>query len=552
MDKQKNYFLQIVPDVIALFVLVLLLVGIVLCLDAPVKPYSHTVTDVAGQWQTEDGRICALNNLPKGDLVLTHAISGVDGSDQRLCLKSVDTLFTVSADGVVIYSYMPEQPKFLGRSYGMDMHMIPLPPGTTELTISVHPLFPGTPANFKDAAVEDAGMYMGDMYKKALPDYSVCLLMFMFGLIMLFMGITAKNLKSSDNLNFFALGTFAILVGLWSLNETYLLQVFTQFPALIKFMNYMCLIFIAYPPVSFTASATNHRDTVLLKILRWLIVGNFVLTLVLNAAGICDIYYLLPVSQAIIAVAVCMTVYLLTHAIREKTINKHLARTLVIGMGAAVVGVVIDLIRYINNKNGMLGTSAFTRLGVLLFLLVVGIYLIRERNRLTMEHDRAEFMEKMAYTDGLTELKNRIAFNEKENEIRSRAVSCMIVQFDINLLKKVNDVYGHAEGDRHIIAAAHILRDSFAQIGICYRTGGDEFIVVAEHGSEAETERALAEMQKMVDAYNENEHPPVPLQIAYGYAVYDPPDALTEAEHLADQRMYDCKKKMKSAGCDVS
>ena len=196
----------------------------------------------------------------------------------------------------------------------------------------------------------------------------------------------------------------------------------------------------------------------------------------------------------------------------------------------------------------MLGTSAFTRIGVLLFLLVVGIYLIRERNRLTMEHDRAQLMEKMAYTDCLTELKNRIAFSEKENEIRDKEIPAMIVQFDINLLKKVNDVYGHAAGDRHIIAAAHILRDSFVQIGTCYRTGGDEFIVVAEQGGEAETKQALAEMQKMVYAYNENERPPVQLQIAYGYALYEPPNELTEAERLADQRMYDCKKKMKSVG----
>ena len=548
MDKQKNRIFQLLPDVIALFVIALLMAAAVLCFDAPKKHYSETAADLMTQWQADDGTVCLLDNLPKGDLVLTRGLSDIDTKDQRLCLKSIDTFFTVSADGTVIYTYAPEQPKFLGISYGMDMHMIVLPTGTKELTLSVHPLFPDTPAAFKDAAVEDAGLYMGNMYKKALPDFSVCLIMFMFGLIMLFIGITARNLKSGDNLNFFALGTFAILVGLWSINETYLLQVLTQFPALIKFMNYMCLIFIAYLPVSFTASATNHKNTVLLKILQCLIAGNFLLTLVLNASGICDIYYLLPLSQAIIVIAVLMTVYLIIRAVRKKSINRQFARTLVFGMGAAVIGVIIDLIRYIENKNGMLGTSAFTRIGVLLFLLVVGIYLIRERNRLTMEHDRAQLMEKMAYTDCLTELKNRIAFSEKENEIRDKEIPAMIVQFDINLLKKVNDVYGHAAGDRHIIAAAHILRDSFVQIGTCYRTGGDEFIVVAEQGGENETEQALAEMQKMVYAYNENERPPVQLQIAYGYALYEPPNELTEAERLADQRMYDCKKKMKSVG----
>ena len=54
-------------------------------------------------------------------------------------------------------------------------------------------------------------------------------------------------------------------------------------------------------------------------------------------------------------------------------------------------------------------------------------------------------------------------------------------------------------------------------------------------------------MQKMVDEYNESECPTVLLQIAYGYALYEPPNELTKAERLADQRMYDCKK-MKPVG----
>lgn len=49
-------------------------------------------------------------------------------------------------------------------------------------------------------------------------------------------------------------------------------------------------------------------------------------------------------------------------------------------------------------------------------------------------------MKKMAYNDGLTELANRAAFHEKEAEIRCDHLPCIIVQLDINFLKKVNDV----------------------------------------------------------------------------------------------------------------
>ena len=107
--------------------------------------------------------------------------------------------------------------------------------------------------------------------------------------------------------------------------------------------------------------------------------------------------------------------------------------------------------------------------------------------------------------------------------------------------------YGHAEGDRHIINAAHIIRDSFSDIGTSYRTGGDEFIVVAEKGGTAEVERSLNVMESQINAYNKKEKPPVPLQIAYGFAHCEPKgDMLYAAEKLADERMYEKKRAMKA------
>lgn len=547
MKTQKSRSTWIWADVISLFIISAFMLIAALYCDPPEEHYSNIVTGMMNDWQSSDGAVYSLDELPKGDVVLTHSLDGIDILNKRFCLKSDDTFLEVAADGEMIYTYAPEQSKIMGRSYGKYLHMISIPPETKQLTLSVYPIFKGEPAYLWDAAIEDAGMYMGDLFKKALPDYSACLLMVIFGLLMLFIGISSRKLENSGDLNFFSLGTFAILVGIWSVNDTYILQTLTQFPAFIKLLNYICLIFIAYPPVSFAASATNHKDTVLLKILLLFILVNFVSTILLNSLGICDLHYMLNVSQAIIAVALFMTVYLIVRGVKHKSIGRQFAMTLIIGMGTAVIGVMADLIRYKISSNSIFGTSAFTRIGVLVFLIVVGVHLIQERNRLAIEHNRAEVMAKMAYTDGLTTLYNRIAFSEKENEIRSHRKSCVIVQLDINNLKTVNDVYGHAEGDKHIISAAHIIQDSFAAVGTCYRTGGDEFIVVVEYGDIPETENALTEMQQMISAYNDREQPPVPLQIAYGYAKYSPPeDMLEAAEHLADQRMYERKRAMKS------
>ena len=50
-----------------------------------------------------------------------------------------------------------------------------------------------------------------------------------------------------------------------------------------------------------------------------------------------------------------------------------------------------------------------------------------------------------------------------EKELRKRTSGqVLFVHFDVNFLKKVNDEYGHAEGDRHLKATAKVLSDSFA------------------------------------------------------------------------------------------
>jgi diguanylate cyclase (GGDEF)-like protein len=310
----------------------------------------------------------------------------------------------------------------------------------------------------------------------------------------------------------------------------------------------MCIIFIAYPPVSFMASATENKDTKLLPIMVVLISLNLVANMLLSGFGIFDPHDLLILSHINIIVAMIMVVFLMVKAIRRKSINKLFVRLSLIGMLAALLGVTTDMLRFWTDKTGAYGSSPYTKTGVLIFIVLEGAYLIKERGRLAVERERAELMEKMAYTDGLTELANRAAFHEKEGIISEKRQPCFIVQLDINYLKTVNDEYGHAEGDKHIIAAADCINNSFSGVGECYRTGGDEFIVIAVNSKDEDIKRSLEKLERAAEKYNQKEIPPVPLELAYGYAEFDPnKDNLENAEKLADERMYAKKRRMKQA-----
>lgn len=512
------------------------------------KKYHITIYDMTNGWVTPDGEVVSLDQPPQGDLVLTHSLEGMDKDNKRFCMTSTDTHIRAVFDSKQTYQYIPKLSSLLGESYGMYIHMIVIPPNAEEVTLYLHSIYEFKPVCVGNLAIEDAGMFMGDLYHENLPGFVFCLLIVLFGALMLVIGFIEYGAGNRDALQFFSLGTFVVLIGVWSSNDTLILQIFTQRPELIRFIIYLCIIFVPYPPVSFIANITNRKDTALRYVMLFLVMLNFIVTMALSLLELSDIRRMLCFSHANVIIAIVILVYLLATAVRHREIDKRMLNMILIGMGAVIVGALLDIIRFQLFPSGIYTSSLYTRIGVFIFIVMVGLHLLRERRREAVERGQAELMKIMAYTDGLTELANRAAFHEREKEIADEGRACHIVQLDVNLLKQVNDVYGHAEGDRHIVSAAHAIRDSFAGIGTAYRTGGDEFIVIVEDVDGDGVAQALEGLEQAAATYNENERPPVPLQIAYGFARYQPEAMkLKEAEKLADERMYEKKKAMKAA-----
>ena len=514
--------------------------------------YNSAVTDMNGGWSDHDGEMYLLSDLPARQITLTHSAEGLDLNNMRFCMKSVDTFFEVLADGEVIYSYKPEQHGILGKSYGMYIHSVPVPENTSVITLKLTPIFSDTPPAILGAVIEDPGMFIGDLFNEGIPGFCICLLMMILGVIMIASGVlTFHNNNVGPKIEVFTLGIFAVLVAIWSVNDTLILQVLTQSPEIVRLLNYITLIFLPYFIVSFIASAANKHKTPLLSVLFALICINFTLNVSLTVTGISDYFDLVKISQGIIVIALAMAVYFVVSAIRRRQIEKRFLRIFIVGICSISVGAAVDLIIFRFSSNVLQSTSFYARMGSLVFLILIGLHLIQENRRIQIENSRA--LERLAYTDGLTGMKNRLAFNKAESSlVKDPDGKYMIIQFDINDLKKVNDVYGHAEGDRHISGAAGIIRDCVCDLGECYRVGGDEFIAIIS-GSEETAQKAVDRMERLTEEYNTKEKPPVLLDIAYGAAMFTAAGGgMEKSVLLADQRMYECKrvKKLKSgASC---
>lgn len=122
-------------------------------------------------------------------------------------------------------------------------------------------------------------------------------------------------------------------------------------------------------------------------------------------------------------------------------------------------------------------------------------YLIKTHEDVTNRRQTESRMAHMAYHDGLTDLPNRAAFLQALNQMieacegtdEEFAVLCV----DLDGLKEVNDVFGHALGDKLLIEVAQRFQDT-ASGGLVARLSGDEFGLIID-GKQPDAGLALAQ-----------------------------------------------------------
>lgn len=105
------------------------------------------------------------------------------------------------------------------------------------------------------------------------------------------------------------------------------------------------------------------------------------------------------------------------------------------------------------------------------------ISFIKKKNDVVvrMEVDRLD-MHRELLTDQLTGVGNRTALRIKLDEIeRGTARSCHFAMVDLDHFKKINDVYGHAVGDKCLKELGDILASHSSDGVLAFRNGGDEF-----------------------------------------------------------------------------
>ncbi|KVF70852.1 diguanylate cyclase [Burkholderia sp. FL-7-2-10-S1-D7] len=160
----------------------------------------------------------------------------------------------------------------------------------------------------------------------------------------------------------------------------------------------------------------------------------------------------------------------------------------------------------------------------------------------------------LATTDELTQLTNRRGFEILARHVLSLCERvgrhAVLLFFDLNDFKAINDRFGHAEGDRALTAFADTLTGALRDSDVIARLGGDEFVVLLSGSDPADIGEPIERVTQALALRNAADARGYAIRFSVGYVAYDPAQHCTVADLLesADRHMYEDKQRRKAAG----
>lgn len=182
-----------------------------------------------------------------------------------------------------------------------------------------------------------------------------------------------------------------------------------------------------------------------------------------------------------------------------------------------------------------------------LLRLVVGRTLhVRE---LAERARQADVYERLAHTDGLTELANYRFFQQRLSVELNRAQRfnrpLSLIMLDVDRFKAYNDIYGHQAGDQALRQLAWLLRRSSRSYDVVARYGGDEFVMMLPETSKTMATEVAERIRVGVETAGREgdlQSPGGQFSVSLGIANF--PEDATEPRQLirqADLALYQAK-----------
>lgn len=396
------------------------------------------------------------------------------------------------------------------------------------------------------------GTYQGiehQILSERILELALAVLIALAGFVMLFYGFFVVE-KGQDAEIIMQFAIFAMMLGIWAVVETQIPDWIFPCNIIIVFVSHLMLMIMPIPFVLFLRHMYHNEESRLWSFCCYINCAVVALRMILQVMGIYDLRETLTLTHVclLLIVAVCTVM-----TVREIAAHNFSGQVRLNSICVIVIlfSTILELAIYrLENRSTPLGS-----IGFLIYIMVMGTANVRRARDLMEQARENALYRKLAYTDELTGLSNRTAFNEDlkkrmepdETVGKEKTLPTVIFMFDLNDLKKCNDTYGHDYGDQYIKMAAGVLKKLFDQEGKCYRIGGDEFCAWMPYISLENINEKLLLLEQDTQKLNEKGFV-VTFSMAVGYAVYEESEdgsGLYNTMKRADVMMYEKKQEYK-------
>lgn len=484
-----------------------------------------------------------LTDMKENDkVVLTKTLNNIEKNQDTLLLRSVHNNVKVYLDEKLMYDYGKETDNIFYNP-GNAWNFIRLEDSLNGKTLTLEFCAPIQKYSGTIGEIylgEEAALILEIVQSRSI-SILMCIFIFSFGIFLLLVWIFLRKILEENNLLYLAL--FSILVAVWSFGETKMLQFVYGNMQVISVLTFESLMIIPMPILLHFASSKNKKVESVNLFMAAVCAIIFLINNILQITGIKDLSETVFLTHIMLLVGT-IGAFLSTFAgKRELRENKQtgIITTSMLGLVFFSITVIIDTIRYYLLDFG--DSGSFTRIGLVFYVFTLGIDYVDDIIAAVKLGKKAELYREMAYTDALTEVKSRVAYENRTKELDKiiKEVKPLVMTIDLNNLKYINDTYGHESGDKYIKSNIDFLLSNIYGLGECYRVGGDEFNIIVLEENKEYFNYHIEQIRKRLSAAD------LIVNFAFGVAEYDEnkDKTVSDIAGRADIKMYEMKSEMK-------
>lgn len=493
--------------------------------------------------------------VKKGDRITMQRTLPKDWNigDGALRINIKHSAVRMFIDGEKIYEYGYDRIKE-NKTVGSGIQFVDFPQQYEGKTLEIEMLVAENNAFAKFASIRVyncRNAYRALMTENRIPMFCGSFLT-IFGLSILIITAFAV-LLSRKFIRVFCIAAFSICMGLWTLCYYDVISVYSIPLYSVSLIEYIAFYLAPLPLIIYLYENIKNMHNKVFTMLYWIMfIVQLGFDLIICILHTFDIMHFTVASRCFQIMMVIEIAYFVIVLVKNIKNSNLVSRLYMIGILIVAFGVGYDLCSYYSSRyynHSLLNIKGASSVSVmfLAFIMIFAFYV--DLTDKMVKDTQQKALIKRAYTDELTQLSNRRYCAEHMEKINTNGErDYVVVCFDLNNLKIVNDTYGHTRGDVLIKSAADVISQTFSAQSVVGRMGGDEFVAILEHVDEAWMEEKIKEFAENIARKNQEDRE-LHLSIAYGFAFGTEVEEkdIEKVYQIADNRMYENKKAAKRA-----